>query len=155
MTLLVNIKVRYSKLGYYLLSIRENEEAAESLGIDVRRYKLYALIIYSFLVSLTGGIFVLILGYVHPVVFDSWVSIQTAILGIVGGLGSITGGPVIAIILLTLAEFLRVSLGGYIPGLHQIIFAIILMVVVLYKPEEIGVWINKLWSRVRGMKEVS
>lgn len=147
--IIINIKIRNSKLGYYLLAIRENEDAAEMLGIDTRRYKLYALIIYSFLVSLTGGIFVLMLGYVHPVLFDSWISIQTAVLGIAGGLGSIVGGPIISIVLLILAEYLRVTLGSYIPGLHQVIFAIILMLVVLFKPGGIGEVIDKFVSRVQ------
>lgn len=148
-TLFVNLKIRHSKLGYYLLAIRENEEAAEMLGIDVRRYKLYSLMIYSFLVSFTGSIFVLMLGYVHPVMFDAWISIQTAILGIVGGLGSIAGAIVSSFVLLTLAEYLRTTLSGYLPGFHQVVFAIILMLVVLFKPEGIGDWINKLWMRVR------
>lgn len=147
-TLIVNLKIRYSKLGYYLLAIRENEEAAEMLGIDVRKYKLYSLIIYSFLVSFTGSIFVLMLGYVHPVMFDPWISIQTAILGIVGGIGSIAGGIVSALVLLTLAEYLRSTLSGYLPGFHQVVFAIILMLIVLFKPEGVGDWINKLWMRV-------
>jgi branched-chain amino acid transport system permease protein len=147
-TIFLNIRIRYSKLGYYLLAVRENEEAAEMLGIDIRRYKLYALMIYSFIVGLTGGIFVLMLGYVHPVLFDSWISIQTAMLGIVGGLGSIAGGPVIAVVLLAIAEYLRVRLGGYIPGLHQIMFAIILMAIVLFKPEGIGDWINTMWRKL-------
>ena len=154
-TIAINIRIRYSRLGYYLLAIRENEEAAEMLGIDVRRYKLYALMIYSFIVGLTGGIFVLMLGYVHPVLFDSWISIQTAILGIVGGLGSIAGGPIIAVILLAIAEYLRVRFGGYIPGLHQILFAIILMLIVLFKPGGIGEWLDSLWHRItarRGME---
>jgi len=147
-TIAINIRIRYSRLGYYLLAIRENEEAAEMLGIDVRRYKLYALTIYSFIVGLTGGIFVLMLGYVHPVLFDSWISIQTALLGIVGGLGSIAGGPIIAVVLLAVAEYLRVQFGGYIPGLHQIIFAIILMLIVLFKPGGIGEWLDALWRRI-------
>jgi len=145
----VNIKIRNSKLGYYLLAIRENEDAAEMLGIDTRRYKLYALIIYSFLVSMTGGIFVLMLGYVHPVLFDSWISIQTAVLGIAGGLGSIAGGPLVAVVLLILAEYLRVSLGSYIPGLHQVIFAIILMLVVLFKPGGVGELVDTLVARIQ------
>ncbi len=137
-TLLLNVKIRYSKIGYYLLAIRENEEAAEMLGVDVRKYKLLALLIYSFIVGLTGGIFVLIAGYYHPSLFDPWISIQTAILGIVGGLGAIYGAPLTALIILGIQEYLRFTLGGIIQGLHLIVYAVILILVVLFKPEGIS-----------------
>lgn len=135
LTLIVTVRIRYSKLGYYLLAIRENEDAAEMLGVDVRKYKLIALSIYSFLLGLTGGIFVVMIGYYHPSLFDPWISLQTVLIGIVGGLGSVVGPALTAIIVLGISEYLRVTLGGLIPGLHLVIFAVMLMLVVLFKPE--------------------
>ena len=142
--LIVNIRVRYSKIGYYLMAIRENEEAAAMLGVDVRKYKLFALIIYAFIVGITGGIFVSIVRYIHPSLFDSWFSLQTAVVGIVGGLGSTVGPPMTGLILFTVSEYLRGTLGGVtifgetIFGLQQILYAIVVILVVVFKPFGLG-----------------
>lgn len=152
-TLILNVKIRYTKTGYYLLAIRENEEAAEMLGVDVRKYKLIALMIYSFIVGITGGIFVLIAGYYHPTLFDPWISIQTAILGIVGGLGAIFGAPLTALIILTIAEYLRFTLGGIIQGLHLIIYAIILILVVLFKPEGLSEFFYSVYRYIAALSK--
>lgn len=146
-TFLIVSRIRRSKTGLYLISIRENEEAAEMLGVDVRRYKLQALMIYSFIAAVTGGIYASMVGFYHPTLFDSWISIQTATLAIVGGLGHLLGPPIVSIILLTVQEYLRITLGAVIIGLHQVIFGIILVIIIMFKPDGLGPLIDSLARR--------
>jgi branched-chain amino acid transport system permease protein len=77
-------------------------------------------------------------GYVHPSFFNGQESIKIAILGIVGGRG-ITYGPLLAALLLVgTQEFLRASLGGEVAGLYLVIYSIILILVVLFRPSGIA-----------------
>ncbi|MEM1557734.1 MAG: branched-chain amino acid ABC transporter permease [Thermoproteota archaeon] len=145
--LFINIFIKRLKIGYYLLAIRENEEAAEMLGIDTRRYKLYALILYSYIVGMIGGLYACITGYIHPSHFDFWLSIQVAVLGIVGGLGSVAGPPLITFVLGGVAEYLRSTLGAYIEGLHLIFYGIILMLIILFEPKGVSALIEKIAYR--------
>jgi len=152
LTLILNVKIRRSKMGYYLLAIKENEEAAEILGVDVRKYKLKALMTYAFVTGCIGGIFALISGYLHPHHFGTWTSLQVAILGIVGGAGAgaIFSLPVTTFIIYSISEVLRSTLGGWIPGIHLIFYGVILMVVVLLKPEGLAETYSEFYGRIKG-----
>jgi branched-chain amino acid transport system permease protein len=134
-TLWINIKIKKSKLGYYLAAIGEDELAAEALGIDVRKYKLYALMIYAGLLGFLGGIYVNLTSIVAYKMFDPWLGIKIAVMGIVGGLGSVAGAFTSGILLRTIEEYLRGQLGAIIPGLYLLIYGILLIIVGIFKPE--------------------
>jgi len=93
----LNHRIRNAKLGFSLLALGEDEDAAEVLGVDARGNKLKALIIYSFIVGTMGGIYACIYGFLHPSFFSVPMSTEVVILGIVGGMG-ITYGPFLAAI---------------------------------------------------------
>ncbi|MDD3631852.1 MAG: branched-chain amino acid ABC transporter permease [Atribacterota bacterium] len=151
--LLVNQRITNSKLGYYLKAIGEDETATEVLGVDNRASKLKALVYYSFLIGMTGGIYASMYGYIHPSFFNGPESTKVAILGIVGGRG-ITFGPLLAALLLVGAqEFLRASLGGEFSGLYLLIYAIILIIVVLFKPRGIATIFQDIYQKFK-TKEV-
>lgn len=151
--LLVNQRITNSKLGYYLKAIGEDETATEVLGVDNRDSKLKALVYYSFLIGMTGGIYASMYGYIHPSFFNGPESTKVAILGIVGGRG-ITFGPLLAALLLVGAqEFLRASLGGEFSGLYLLIYAIILIIVVLFKPRGIATIFQDIYQKFK-TKEV-
>jgi branched-chain amino acid transport system permease protein len=136
--LLVNSRIARSKLGFYLKALGEDETAAEVLGVNTRTCKLRALVYYSFLIGVTGAIYANIYGFIHPSFFNSQESIKIAILGIVGGRG-ITYGPLLAALLLVgTQEFLRASLGGEVSGLYLVIYSVILILVVLFRPSGIA-----------------
>ncbi len=136
--LMVNSRIARSKLGYYLKALGEDETAAEVLGVNTRACKLKALVYYSFLIGVTGAVYANMYGYVHPSFFSGQESIKVAILGIVGGRG-ITYGPLLAALLLVGAqEFLRASLGGEVSGLYLVIYSVILILVVLFRPKGIA-----------------
>jgi len=134
-TLWVNITIRRSKLGYYLRAISEDEDAAEALGIDVRRYKLYALMIYAAIVGLVGGLYITTTGIITYRLFDPDYSLSVAVAGIIGGLGSIPGALIAGVILKTVEEYLRATFGAVILGLHLMIYGILLVAVSVSKPE--------------------
>ncbi len=146
--LFLNHRIAKSKLGYYLLALGENEDAAEVLGVDARACKLKALMIYAFLVGTAGGVYACLYGFIHPNFFSSPISLEVAILGIVGGMG-ITYGPLVAAILLvSLQEFLRAGLGGQLEGLYLAIYAVVLILIALFKPKGIATFIRDAYDKV-------
>jgi branched-chain amino acid transport system permease protein len=132
--------VRYlidSKLGYYFVAIREDQDAAESLGIDTTWYKTIALCISGALTGIAGAFYTNYMGYIDPhVVFALHdVSIVTIMIVMVGGVATFWGPFVGAIIMVFLAELVR-----SIPGLgvaHQTFFGILLIVIIIFLPNGI------------------
>lgn len=145
----INFRIRNSKLGYSLLALGEDEDAAEVLGVDARKNKLKALMIYSFIVGVVGGIYACIYGYLHPTYFSTQMSTEVAILGIVGGMG-ITFGPVLAaVIMVSLREMLRANLGGQLAGLYLVVYAVILILVALYQPRGIAPLLQRGLEKIK------
>ena len=154
-TLWLNHRIRNRKLGYYLLALGDNEEAAEILGVDARGSKLKALMIYAFIAGVLGGVYACLYGFIHPNFFSSTISLEVAILGVVGGVG-ITYGPLLAaLILVSGRELLRANVGGQLESLYLAIYAIILIVIALFRPQGIGSLIQKGWEKLttRSAKE--
>ncbi|HDN75694.1 MAG TPA: branched-chain amino acid ABC transporter permease [Acidilobales archaeon] len=146
----LNIVIKRSKLGYYLAAIREDELAAEALGIDVRKYKLYALMIYAGILGFVGGIYVSLTSIVTYRMFNPWLAIVIAVIGLVGGLGSIAGVLTAAVILRSIEEYLRGTLGATIPGLYLLIYGLLIVLVGVLKPEGLGGLIESIRRRFRG-----
>ena len=146
--LFVNRRIARSKLGYYLRALGENEDAAEVLGVDARACKIKALMIYAFLIGATGAVYACLYGFVHPNVFDGLQSTEVAILGIVGGMG-ITYGPfVAAIILVSGREFLRANLSGQLESLYLAVYAVVLIVMALFKPQGIATLLQDVYKQI-------
>jgi branched-chain amino acid transport system permease protein len=131
-----------SRAGYYWLAIRESPEAAEALGINIFRYKMYAVVLSAALTSLGGVIFAFFYNNLFPEqVFHISRSIELILGPIIGGIGTLFGPIVGAFLLTGLAESLRevmLRLGYDIPGLKQVFYGICLLAVVMFLPE--GVW---------------
>ncbi len=154
-TVLINLLISNSKTGYYLRAIREDELAAEALGIDVRKYKLKALLTYAGILGFTGYLYIVLQGTYSYQTFNSPTSLSIAIMGIVGGLGSIAGAFTSAMFLKTVEEYLRGTIGATIPGLYLLIYGILLIIVGIFKPEGIAALFNWVKKKVgfenRGM----
>lgn len=133
-SLYITYRIEKSKMGDYLVSIREDEAASEAIGINVFRYKLIAMGISAFLTSLGGTFFAQYVSYVEPNLdFGAHVSIEILIRPILGGPGTIWGPMIGAFILGPLAEVGRVLLGGY-SGIHLALYGLIIMIVITYFP---------------------
>ncbi len=148
-TLFITWRIRTRRLGYYLLALGDNEDAAEVLGVDARGAKLKALAIYAFLVGITGGLYACIYGFVHTSFFSTTISLEVAILGIVGGMGIIYGPLAATVILVTGRELLRASLGGRLQSLYLVIYAAVLIAIALLRPRGLGSLIGA-WRRAPG-----
>jgi branched-chain amino acid transport system permease protein len=131
-----------SRAGYYWLAIRESPEAAEALGINIFRYKMYAVVLSAALTSLGGVIFAFFYNNLFPEqVFHISRSIELILGPIIGGIGTLFGPIVGAFLLTGLAEGLRevmLRLGIDLPGMKQVFYGICLLVVIMFLPE--GVW---------------
>lgn len=147
--ILVNVWVRRRKLGYSLLALSEDEDAAEVLGVDARGSKIKALLIYAFIVGAVGGIDVCIKGNLAPKTFNSVQSTEVAILGIVGGMGIAYGPMLGAVLLVSARELLRARLGGGLEGLYMVVYATVLILVVLFSPRGIAALLQDGYERVR------
>ena len=146
--LFANHWVAKSKLGYYLLALNENEDAAEVLGVDARACKLKALVIYAFLVGVAGGVYSCLYGFIHPNIFDGLQGTEVAILGIVGGMGIIYGPLLATLILVSGREFLRANLSGQLESLYLAIYAVILILIALFKPKGIATLFQDLYEKI-------
>jgi branched-chain amino acid transport system permease protein len=145
---LANVRIRNSKLGYYLLALGENEDAAEVLGVDARACKLKALMIYAFLSGIMGAVYASLYGHIHPAFFSMTLSTEVAILGIVGGMG-ITYGPLVAaVIMVSGREYLRANLSTQMESLYLVVYAIALILVVLFRPQGIATVFQDAYARL-------
>ncbi|MEZ0394146.1 MAG: branched-chain amino acid ABC transporter permease [Desulfurococcaceae archaeon] len=149
-TLLVNYAIAASRAGYYLRAIREDELAAEMIGVDTWKYKMFALVVYAFIVGFSGYLYVALVGYFYTYrFFDSSVALSIALLGIIGGLGSVEGCLASAFVLRGLGEYLRASLGSTIPGLHLLLYGAVLIAVGIFEPEGFAGIARRIWKVIR------
>ena len=130
--------IENSRLGYYLTAFRENEDAARALGVKTGRARLIAMAISCFLAAIAGTLYAQYIVYIDPSsVARLQLSVQVALFTIVGGLGTVLGPAIGAVIFIPITIALRATLGTAVPGLHMIIYGSILIVVLLYMPKGI------------------
>jgi branched-chain amino acid transport system permease protein len=131
-----------SRIGYYWRAIREDEQAARALGIDTFRYKMYAAAISAGMTSIAGVFFAFYYNNLFPEqVFHISRSIELILAPIIGGVGTLLGPIVGAVLLTGLAEGLTetlTALGFDAPGAKQVFYGLCLLVVVTLVPD--GVW---------------
>ena len=131
-----------SRMGYFWLAIREDEEAARAAGIDTFRYKMLAVMISAGMTAFGGVIYAFYYNNLFPEqVFNISQSVLIILGPIVGGVGTLFGPILGAFVLETIAEGVRTLLelfGVNLPGTNQLFFGIMLLFVVIALPE--GVW---------------
>jgi branched-chain amino acid transport system permease protein len=135
LTVLVNVAILNAPLGYYLRTIRDNEKAAQAIGVNVLQHKTTAMVISAVLTSIVGTAYVRYLTFADPYLLASPViTIEIVLFATVGGLGRAYGPALGALLLVPLGEVLRGKLGGVVPGLHYFIYGIVVIVVILATP---------------------
>jgi branched-chain amino acid transport system permease protein len=134
-----------SRIGYFWLAIREDEEAARAAGIDTLRYKMYAVMISAAVTSFAGVFYAFFYNNLFPEqVFNISQSIQMILGPIIGGVGTLFGPILGAFVLTGLAESLNSALaacGLDLPGAEQIFYGVCLLFVVAALPEGIWPWL--------------
>jgi branched-chain amino acid transport system permease protein len=124
--------IRRSRLGLGLMSIREDEDAAEASGVNTLKYKLTAFLISTSLAGLAGGVYAYYAAAVRPgYLFSALWTFDAVIIVFVGGVGTITGPIIGAIFFVLLKQLLSLYLPG---GSHVMVFGILFIIVVLYLP---------------------
>lgn len=128
----VNFFVKRSKLGYYLQAIREDQDAAHSLGIPPTFSKNAALAISAACTALVGSFAAFYVGFIEPnQVFGIDVSIQMVLIAIIGGIGTVAGPVLGAVILVLISEGLRTT----VAQAHLLVYGVLVIVVILVMPE--------------------
>ena len=133
--LLITYAIERSWIGYYLVAVGEDEDAAEAVGVDALRMKRYIYLISAFLTALAGTFYVQYIYFIDPnVAFSFNVSVEAALVSIVGGIGTLWG-PVLGTVLLEPTSALLQSwLGGGRGGVQLTVYSLILIAVILYRP---------------------
>jgi|LSQX01.2.fsa_nt_gb branched-chain amino acid transport system permease protein len=119
-----------SKHGRAFLAVREDETAAETVGIDTVKAKVTAFVIGSFFAGVAGGLYAHRLTYIDPGQFDFMKSIEALLIIVLGGLGSISGSVVAAFVVTLLPEVLR-PLADW----RMVVYALALILIMLYRPK--------------------
>ena len=147
-----------SRVGRAFIAIRDQDIAAEIIGIDIFRYKLLAFAISSFYAGVTGVLYTYFLGIANYEQFQIGVSIDYLAMIIIGGLGSILGSIFGAIFVTLLPIVIRISMENFgdlifsrqivlnlIPNLRLMLFGVLIIVFLIVEPDGL----NRLWRNVR------
>lgn len=145
-TILVVKNLVNSTFGRALTSIRENEIAAEAMGINTTRYKVIAFVISAGLAGLAGGLFAHFDNYLNTNSFTFVKSVEIIIMIVLGGMGSITGAVLGATVLTILPELLR-DLQAY----RMVIYSLLLIIIMIVRPQGILGRREFSFSRLRNL----
>jgi branched-chain amino acid transport system permease protein len=138
-------RVRHSKYGLGLLAIRDDEDRAQGLGVRTGPYKLGVYVISALFVGMAGAIFALYIGVIYPqFTFDPIVDVNITTMAFLGGLGTLAGPLVGAVLVVPLQQFLTLQFGG--ESLNLILFGAFLLVILLAMPQGIIPSLQRMWS---------
>ncbi len=135
---LITHLIRKSQMGYYFIAIRDNEELAQGLGVNIIRYKLAATLISAFFTGIAGTFYAQYYLYIDPRdVMGIDLSIELALFSIVGGAGTLYGPMIGAFVLTVIGELTRSFIGAAFSGGHVMVYGLILMLVIIFIPKGI------------------
>jgi branched-chain amino acid transport system permease protein len=137
LTILISHRMVKSSVGRAFLAVREDEIAAEAMGVDTTRYKVKAFVIGSALAGVAGALYGYFMMYLNPGMFTFVKSFEVVAMVVLGGLGSISGSIIAAIVLTFLPEGLRYVKEIY-PAMRDprmVIYSIMLIVLMLTRPQ--------------------
>jgi branched-chain amino acid transport system permease protein len=136
LTVLVSWLVRRSRFGLQLLAIRDDEDRALGLGVKTRRVKLTAFVISAIPIGMVGGLYFYFVGQVFPqFAFDPLFDVSLALMGFFGGLGTIAGPLLGALVLESLQQYLTQTVSG--SGTYLIAYGVLFLAVILIMPRGI------------------
>jgi branched-chain amino acid transport system permease protein len=132
--LLVTAWLRHSRFGAQLQAVRDNEDAARAIGVDPFGVKLGAITLSGGFMGAAGAFYVQVFQYIDPAIgFGPHTSVEALVAAIVGGMGTLWGPVLGALVLHGLADLTR-NLFGQLPGLNMVIYGTVLVVIVMFLP---------------------
>ncbi len=137
--------IETSRLGYWLRAIRENEQAAEAMGVDSFRCKMVAYMLSAAPAAVVGAVYIhAILFIVTPeAVFGLLVISQTLVVSLVGGTGTLWGPLIGAALMVPVSEILDTTVGDRLPGIQGIVYGAALIFIMMFAPEGLYWWVRQ------------
>ena len=133
--LAVTYRIERSWMGYYLVAVGEDEDAAEAIGVDAMRIKRHIYLISAFLTALAGTFYIQYIYFIDPnTAFSFNVSVEAALVSIVGGIGTLWGPVVGTVLLEATSALLQSWLGSGHGGVQLTVYSLILVAVILWRP---------------------
>ena len=129
-----------SKLGYALKTIREDEGTAEAIGIKPVKFKMIATFISAGMVAVMGVFYASYIRYINPELFMMNKSLEFVLPAVIGGISTVEGPIIGALIIVPLSQYLNSVLGSVLPGSNLVVYALILIGVVLFRPSGLLGW---------------
>jgi branched-chain amino acid transport system permease protein len=153
LSLLVTWLIERSWIGYYLVAIGEDEDAAEAIGVNAPKMKRDIYMISAFLTALAGTFYTQYIYFIDPATAFSFnISIEAALVSIVGGIGTLWGPLIGTVLLETTSALLQSWLGSTVGGIQLTVYSLILMAVILWRPTGLMGMINEARQRFAGRK---
>jgi branched-chain amino acid transport system permease protein len=132
LTLALLFALLQSRHGRAIMSIREDEIAAEAVGINTTKYKALGFTISAFFAGIGGGLFAHYMAYLDPAIFNFMKSVEIVVMVVLGGMGSLTGTIIAAAVLTSMPELLR-GFAQY----RLLIYSFVLVVMMIFRPQGI------------------
>ena len=130
--------IEQSRFGAWLVAVRENEDAAKAVGVDTARVKLVAMIISAAITAAGGGFYAQYFLFIDSgIAYGSWISIEALHAPIVGGIRTVFGPLLGALVVKTLGELTKLVTGDA-PGLDLVIYGVVLVLIVALAPHGIA-----------------
>ena len=153
LALLLTCWQRNGRFGAYLQAVRDNEDAARAVGVNPFRVKLAAIGISAAFMGAAGAFYVQVFQYIDAgIAYGPAVSVEALVAAIVGGMGTLWG-PVLGAVVLHLLSDLTRNLFGELPGINMVIYGTVLVVIVIFLPRGVaglGLSVRQLWSAKGG-----
>src|SRR4029453_9862999 len=138
-----------SRFGAYLVAVRENEDAARALGVDVNAVKLAAIRVSAAITAAGGGFYAQYFLFVDSgIAYGPWISVEALLAPIIGGVGTVFGPLLGALVVKTLGELAK-HVTGDAPGLDLVIYGGVLILVIAFAPRGIAGVLGDLYRRLR------
>jgi len=145
--LFITWKFSRTRSGYYLAAGGEEPEAAQALGVNVAKYKVMAMALSCFLTAFGGTFMAQLTLYFYPKqILGLDFSFELAFIALIGGRGTIAGPVVGALLLRPVSELSRIYLSSTLPGLHLVIFGLVLIFVMLFQPRGLVEPLGKMYD---------
>ncbi len=136
--------VRNSKYGLGLLAIRDDEDRALGLGVKTKPFKLVAFVISAFFVGMAGAMYAYFIGSISPpFAFDALFDLAIALMAFLGGLGTLAGPVLGALVLESTQQYFTLQFGA--SGYYLIIYGVLFLAIILLLPEGIIPTLRKKW----------
>ena len=147
--LAITYRIEKSWMGYYLVAIGEDEDAAEAIGVNAPKVKRHIYMVSAFLTALAGTFYVQYIYFIDPnTAFNFNISVEAALVSIVGGVGTLWG-PVLGTVLLeTTSALLQSWLGSGLGGVQLTVYSLILIAVILWRPTGLLGVLTEIYQRI-------